>query len=479
MSSTHFRKKSIDEILEKKDSLQRNLSAFDLTMLGVGAIIGAGLFVLTGDAAANYAGPAVSICFLLAALICVFSAFCYAELSSAIPTSGSVYSYTYAIFGRFFAWFIGWTLILEFLLSAATVAGGWSAYFLSLLGDFGLGLPQQFFSPPIDYSEVTGWFLTGNYINIPAICIMAVMGCLVTIGTKAAASVNNILVFLKMGVILIFILLGLSYIKGPNLQPFVPENTGTFAQFGWSGIFRGAGIVFFAYIGFDAIATLAQESKNPQKDLPRAMLGSLGISSFVYAIVAIILVGVVPYKLLGGSSPMAVAFEYFSPKLFWLRPILNLAILAGLTSVVLVMLAGQARILSSMAKDNLLPKKFGEIHPKYNTPAYTTVIVTIFGVLLAGFVPTHLLGKLVSMGTLMGFGFVCLGTLLLRLQQPNLARPFRTPLFPVIPILGAAACFTQMLLLPLMIWIQLGIWTVIGSVVYFLQHQRSKTLVQT
>lgn len=480
MSNPHLRKKSIAEILEKKSSLKKNLSAFDLTMLGIGAIIGAGLFVLTGDAAANYAGPAVALSFLLASLICVFSAFCYAELSSAIPASGSVYTYTYVIFGKFFAWLIGWTLTLEFLLSSATVAGGWSAYLISFLADFGLAIPTGLSQPPIDYNSVTGWSLSGSMVNLPAMCIMGLMGFLVCIGTKAAASVNNFLVFLKIGVVAVFVAIGVSYVRMENLTPFIPPNTGTFAEFGLSGILRGAGIVFFAYIGFDAIATLGQEAKNAQKDLPRGMIGSLAVSSLIYVVVAVILVGMVPYAKLGCSSPMAVAFQAFGQKLFWLRPVLNLAILAGLTSVIMVMLAGQSRIVYSMAQDGFLPAPFASTHAKYQTPIVTTVVVTIFGMLLTGLLPVHILGKLVSMGTLLGFACVCYGVIVFRKKQPSVERPFLSPLFPWIPLVGALACIGQMLLLPLVIWMQMLIWMVLGAAIYFFRHLKNRvTLIHS
>lgn len=476
-----FAKKNIQTLLaqnaEKKDGLKRSLTAFDLVLMGIGAIIGAGLFVLTGKAAAQNAGPAVSLSFALASIICIFSAFCYAELASMIPISGSAYTYAYVALGEFSAWIIGWSLTLEYLLSCSTVAGGWAGYVVSFLQDFGVTVPANISNAPITYDPLTGWACTGAFLNVPAVVIMLLIGFLVSIGVRTAAFMNNLLVFLKMGVILLFVVCGLFYINTGNWIPFIPENTGVFGQYGLSGILRGAGVVFFAFIGFDAISTLAQEARNPQKDLPVGMIGSLTISTIVYMIVALILTGVVSYTLLGVPDPIAVAFSALGPKFTWMRPIVNLAIIAGLTSVILVMLMGQARIFYTMAKDGLLPKAFGKTHKKFQTPFFSTWVITFLAALMAGLFPVEILGQLVSMGALLGFAIVCFGVLVLRRTQPNIKRPFKTPLYPWIPILGTLVCLGQMALLPGMIWTQLILWIIVGCGIYYL-YGRKHSLVR-
>ncbi len=465
-----FVKKPIEEIVRNADEnsgLKRSLGAFNLTTIGIGAIIGAGLFVLTGQAAAQFSGPAVFISFIIAAIICLFAALCYAELASCIPVAGSAYTYAYASLGEFAAWMIGWGLTLEYLLSASTVAAGWSGYFVSLLHDFGIHLPKVVTNPICLYDQTAGWSTSGNLINLPALVIVGAVGALISYGIKKASFFNNILVVLKTAVILIFVFYGFGYVNMDNLQPLIPENQGHFGQFGWSGIFRGAGFLFFAFIGFDALSTLAQESCNPQKDLPIGMLSSLGISTIVYIIVALILVGIVPYKELGVADPIAVAFNALGPKFIWLRIVVKLAILAGLSSVILVLLLGQTRIWFSMAKDGLLPKAFGLTHIKTRTPVFSSLVATCIAMLMASFFPVEMLGQLVSMGALLAFGIVCLGVLVLRYTQPQLVRPFKTPFFPWIPLLGSLSCFLQMALMPGTIWMQLLLWMAIGCTFYF------------
>ncbi len=476
MAKGLFAKKSIqsliDEASDERHGLKRTLGAKSLTAMGVGAIIGAGIFVLTGQAAAEYAGPAVTISLAIAALICVFAALCYAEFASMIPISGSSYSYAYASMGEFAAWVIGCSLTLEYLFSAATVAVGWSGYAASFLKDLGIVIPAYLSNAPLMYDAKLGWELSGALINLPAMFIVAVIGTMIAIGIKAAARFNNIMVFIKMLVIVLFIGCGIAYIQADNLHPFIPENTGVFGQFGWSGILRGAGLVFFAFIGFDALSTLAQESRNPQKDLPLGMLGSLGISTLVYIILAIVLTGIVSYQLLFVPDPLAVAVDALGPNFLWLRFVLKIAILAGLTSVVLVMLLGQTRIFYTMAQDGLLPQRFGKIHPKLCTPLFSTVLLSIVCMVVSGLFPVSILGNIVSMGTLLVFGIVCFGVLLLRYMQPNLKRPFKTPLFPLVPLLGTLACITQMLFFPGVTWLQLLGWMILGTIVYFLYGQK-------
>jgi APA family basic amino acid/polyamine antiporter len=471
MAKGLFIKKSIQAMKEEADSkksgLQRSLTGLNLTTMGVGAIIGAGLFVLTGQAAAEFAGPAVVLSFVLAAIICVFAAFCYAEFASLIPVAGGAYSYSYATLGEFTAWTIGWGLTLEYLFSAATVAVGWSGYFSSVLEDMGLRIPAALASSPLTHSTVNGWAKTGAVINLPAVLIVGIIGLLIAVGTKAAARFNTVMVIVKFGVIILFLACGIAYINTSNWIPFIPKNTGVFGEFGYSGILRGAGVVFFSYIGFDALSTLAQEARNPQKDMPVGMIGSLSISALTYVIVALVLTGIVGYKMLGGPAPFTVAIDALGPNFLWLRFVAKFAILAGLTSVILVMLLGQTRIFYTMSHDGLLPKAFGKVHKKYHTPFFSTIFLTIVGMAICGFFPVGILGQLVSMGTLMAFGIVCFGVLVLRYKQPSLHRPFKVPFFPWIPLAGALACFIQMVALPKVTWVQLLIWIFAGYIIYF------------
>ncbi|MBM3207023.1 MAG: amino acid permease [Chlamydiae bacterium] len=471
MSKGLFVKKSVksllDEASQKRHSFKRTLSALNLTAMGIGAIIGAGLFVLTGQAAAEYAGPGITVSFVLAGIVALFAALCYAEFASLIPISGSAYSYAYVTLGEFAAWMMGCVLTVEYLLSACTVAVGWSGYFTSLLTDFGLSIPAIFSSAPFVYDLDLGWSMSGNLINVPALLIVALMGVLVALGIKAAASFNNIMVIVKLAVVTLFIVCGIFYIKSDNLTPFIPSNTGNFGQYGFSGILRGAGVVFFAFIGFDALSTLAQEAKNPQKDLPKGMLGSLGICTVIYIIVGFILTGIVSYKMLDVADPIAVAVNALGPNFIWLRFFIKLAILAGLTSVILVMLLAQSRILFTIANDGLLPKAFCKINDKTKTPLFSTVIVTVLGMIIAGLFPVGILGQLVSMGTLLVFAIVCFGVLILRYKQPSLHRPFKVPFAPWVPLMGTIASVMQMMFLPGVTWLQLIVWLAIGCYVYF------------
>ncbi|MCI0382719.1 MAG: amino acid permease [Chlamydiae bacterium] len=466
-----FAKKSIhdliDEATSKKDGLQRSLGPLSLTTMGIGAIIGAGIFVLTGQAAASYAGPAVMISFILSAILCIFAALCYAEFASLIPIAGSAYSYAYATMGEFTAWTIGWGLTLEYLFSSATVAVGWSGYFTSFLQDFNLFIPEKWTTSTFAYHVVDGWKMSGSILNLPAMCIMGFIGIMIALGIRAAASFNNLMVVIKLGVIVLFLACGIFYVNSANWVPFIPENTGIFGQFGWSGIFRGAGVVFFAYIGFDAVSTLAQEARNPQKDLPIGMIGSLGISAIVYVFIALVLTGIVSYTLLGVAAPFSVAVDALGAKFLWLRFVVKIAILAGLTSVVLVMLLGQTRIFYSMSRDGLLPKFFGKVNKTFHTPFINTLLVTAFGSVICGIFPVEILGQLVSMGTLLAFAIVCFGVLILRYKQPSLKRPFKVPFSPWVPLMGTAACITQMVVLPKVTWVQLVSWMFIGCLIYF------------
>lgn len=456
-----------DEAAEKRGGLERSLTGFNLTTMGIGAIVGAGVFVLLGQAAVQNAGPSVVFSFIFAAIICVFAALCYAEFASLIPIAGGPYSYAYVTLGEFAAWTIGWSLSLEYLFSAATVSVGWSGYLSSFLKDFGIYLPAKIASAPLLYDISTGWVKSGSYFNLPAALIIGFIGGMIALGIKAANRFNNVIVAIKLTVIVLFIAIGISYINTANWIPFIPENTGTFGEFGFSGILRGAGVVFFAYIGFDALSTLAQEARDPQKDMPIGMVGSLGISATIYIIMALILTGIVSYTSLGGPAPFSVALDAFGAKFVWFRYFAKFGILAGLTSVIMVMLLGQTRVFYTMAHDGLLPKVFGKVHKKFHTPFLNTIILTGVGMVICGFFPVGILGQLVSMGTLMAFAIVCFGVLLLRYKQPHLHRPFKVPFFPWIPLIGTLACILQMIALPSVTWIQLIIWIFIGYVVYF------------
>ena len=483
MAKGLFVNKSIKTLLEEasdtRHGLKRTLTATNLTALGIGAIIGAGLFVMTGQVAAEYTGPGIALSFILAAIICVFAALCYAEFASLIPIAGSAYTYAYVTMGEFTAFIIGWGLTLEYLFSAATVSVGWSGYCVSLLRDIGIVIPNYLSQAPFIYDVVNGWGSSGAFLNLPAMLIVAVMGILVAIGIQTAASVNNILVVVKLGVILLFIVCGIAFVKAENLTPFVPDNTGIFGQYGFSGIFRGASVVFFAFIGFDALSTMTQEARNPQKDLPVGMLASLGISTIVYIIVALVLTGMVSYKLLNVPDPVAVAVNAMGPNFIWLRFVVKIAILASMTSVILVMLLGQARIFYTMAHDGLLPKPFGKINQKTRTPFFTSMAVTLVAMIVAGLFPVGILGQITVIGALLAFAIVCFGVLVLRYKQPTLHRPFKTPFVPWVPLIGTIACITQMVVLPSVTWYQLIVWLIIGGIVYFkysIKHSKVRLL---
>ena len=481
MGKALFIKKSIktllDEAQESQHSMKRSLGAMTLIAMGIGAIIGAGIFVLTGQAAAQYAGPGILLSFVFAAMICVFAALCYAEFASLIPISGSAYTYAYATMGELTAWIIGWGLTMEYLFSAATVSVGWSGYCVSFLRDLGITIPDKFANAPLSYDIATGWAKTGAIVNIPAILIILLMGTLVAVGIKAAASFNNVMVFIKLSVIVLFIACGVAYINADNLTPFIPQNTGTFGQFGFSGVLRGAGVVFFAFIGFDALSTMAQECKNPQKHMPIGMLGSLGISTVCYVVFGIVLLGLVSYTMLNVSDPIAIAVNALGPKFLWFRLVIKIAILAGLTSVVLIMLLGQARIFYTMSKDGLMPKPFSTISKQFQTPFFSTVVVALVCLVLAGIFPVGILGQSTVMGALLSFAIVCFGILVLRYKQPTLHRPFKTPFVPWIPLAGTIACIIQMILLPGVTWVQFVIWMAIGCIIYFnysVKHSKAR-----
>jgi len=490
----------VNESTDTGHGLKRTLTATNLTTLGIGAVIGAGIFVLTGSAAAQYAGPAIVISFIISGLACAFAGLCYAEFASMIPIAGSAYTYAYATMGEFLAWIIGWDLILEYLFAASTVAVGWSGYVLSFLKDFGIYIPAQFSaaSGTVLYDIPNmGWKALDAHLiqtlgeqgilatslphitaimNLPAMFIIALLSLLLIIGIRESANFNNIMVIVKVAVILLFIVIGFFFVKTANWHPFIPENTGVWGHFGWSGILRGAGVIFFAYIGFDAVSTAAQESRNPQKDMPIGIMGSLGISTVLYILVAIVLTGIVSYTLLNVSDPVAVGVDAMGEHLLWLRPIIKIAAIAGLSSVILVMLLGQPRIFFTMSKDGLLPPVFSKVHPKFKTPYISTIITGTTAMIIAGVLPINILGELVSIGTLLAFAIVCIGIIILRKTKPDFPRPFRTPWVPLIPLLGAGICLAQMFSLPFDTWLRLIIWMAIGLAVYFFYGIRKSKL---
>jgi len=457
----------MDDAHNESHGLKRALNATHLTTLGIGAIIGTGIFVLTGTAAANHAGPALTISFLISALGCVFAGLCYAEFASMIPIAGSAYSYSYASLGEFLAWIIGWDLILEYLFASSTVAVGWSGYVVSFLGDFGIHIPTHLSQAPFDHIKGQGWVMTGSLINFPAIFIVLMITVLLVIGIKESVRFNNVIVIAKLAVILLFIGFGMSYIEPSNWVPYIPENTGTFGHFGWSGILTGAGVIFFAYIGFDAISTAAQEAKNPKRDMPISILGSLLVCTVLYVLVAAVLTGMVHYTELNVPAPIALAIDRTGNALHWLKPLIKIGAIAGLSSVVLVMLMGQPRIFFSMAKDGLLPEVFGKVHHRFKTPYITTIVTGLASAIIAGLFPINILGELVSIGTLLAFTIVCISILFLRSKHPDAHRPFKTPWVPFVPIAGAVICMAQMFALPLDTWARLILWMVIGIVIYF------------
>ena len=442
---------------------KRTLGPGSLVALGIGAIIGAGIFSLTGIAAADNAGPAVVLSFLIAALGCGFAGLCYSELSGMIPAAGSAYSYAYASLGELVAWIIGWALVLEYAVGAATVSVSWSGYIISFLSSFGLALPHALTASPFDADALN--HSTPGIVNLPAMIIIVLVSLLLIRGISESAKVNAAIVAVKVAVVLAVIVFGAFYVHPANWHPFIPPNTGKFGEFGMSGVFRGAATVFFAYIGFDAVSTAAQETKNPERDMPIGILGSLAICTVLYVLVCLVLTGLISYTKLHTAAPMALAIS--QTPLPWLQVAVSVGAIAGLTSVILVMLLGQSRVFYSMARDGLLPQAFANVHPKFRTPWLSNLMFMFFAALAGGFTPISKLGHITSFGTLLAFVIVCVGVLVLRRTNPNHPRAFRTPYAPFTPIAGILICGTLMLSLPLQTWV-LGIgWLLAGLVIYF------------
>jgi APA family basic amino acid/polyamine antiporter len=449
------------------NDLKQTLGPIHLIALGIGAIIGAGIFVLTGHAAASYAGSGVVISFAIAGTGCLFAGLCYAEYAAMIPVAGSAYTYTFATMGRFLAWIIGWNLVLEYLAAGSTVAVGWSGYFSDFMtNQMHTPIPFAFAGAPFKLEGFHHFVATGAYFNLPAVLLVALVTFVLIVGVNMSATFNALMVAVKLCIVIAVIFVGFSHIDPANHANFIPKNTGTFGQFGWTGVFRATGVIFFAYIGFDAVSVAAQEAKNPQRDIPIGILGSLVICTVLYMLMSWVLTGIAPYQTLNVAHPVSMAVEAI-PATQWLAPYVNVGAIVGLASVVLVLLLGQSRIFYAMAKDGMIPQVFSAIHPRFRTPWLGTMITGAFCALMAGVLPLDILGELVSIGTLAAFVIVCAGVMILRVRRPLVKRPFRTPAVWVVAPLGIAMCLFMMVFLPLDTWIRLGVWTLIGLLIYF------------
>jgi basic amino acid/polyamine antiporter, APA family len=435
------------------------MGPFSLTTLGIASVVGAGIFVSTGAAAAEYAGPGVVISFVLAGIAAGVTALCYAELAAMIPIAGSTYSYAFAAFGAFLAWFIGWDLLLEYLFAASTVAVGWAGYAVSLLGSLGIHVPHDMANPP--FGDDAG------VVNVPAIVVVALTTLLLVVGTRQSARTNNAMVVLKMGVLLVFVVVGAFYIDSQNWEPFVPANEGGFGEFGASGVVRGAGVLFFAYVGFDAVSTAAGEARDPQRTVPIGLIGTVVISTLLYIAIGLVLTGMVPYSALNVSDPISKAIEEAGPSISWLDNAVDIAAVIGLFSTVLVTFYGQTRILMRMSSDGMLPARIGRVSERFKTPVFTTVLCGVAGAVVAGLVPIDVLGELVSIGTLLAFLIVCAGVVVLRRTHPDVERPFRVPRVRLVAGVGIVSALALMATLPISTWIRLVVWLLVGLTIFF------------
>jgi APA family basic amino acid/polyamine antiporter len=458
MSRKIFSKKPINELLNSKSdkSLKRSIGPVGLTLLGLGSIIGAGIFIVTGVAAANYSGPALLISFIISAIACAFTALCYAEFASMIPVSGSVYTYTYVTLGEIWAWMIGWVLIFEYLISASAVAVGWSSYTVGLLSSSGINLPAY----------LTGSMAMGGLINLPAVLIIGLLTGVLILGARESARVNAVIVIGNILVILLFIVVGITFINPVNYTPFTP--------FGIAGVFQGAAMVFFAYIGFDAVSTAAEETKDPQKNLPKGIIGSLIISSILYIVVAAVLTGMVPYNLLNNAAPVAYALQYVGSN--WVASIVSVGALCGITSVLLTSLFGQTRIFFAMSRDGLLPDIFSKVHPSYKSPVTSIILVGIVAGFIAALVPLAVIIELVNIGTLSAFIFLAISVIILRRQEPDLPRGFKCPMVPIIPIVSIISCLFLITQLSSTTLQRFAISLIIGVSVYLVYGMRKSKL---
>jgi basic amino acid/polyamine antiporter, APA family len=470
-------KKNIDQLraeaAESEHGLRRVLGPVALVSLGIGAIVGAGIFVLSG-VAVQYTGPALVLSVILSGVGCAFAGLCYAEFASMIPIAGSAYTYAYATIGEFLAWIIGWDLILEYAVGSATVSIGWSGYMLSFLRTLHIPFPAELARSPWEAPVMVNGVAVHSYFNLPAALVVAVVAVLLILGIRESATFNNFIVLVKVVVILMFIIIGALYVTRNNWVPFLPANTGAFGHFGLSGVLRGAGVIFFAYIGFDAVSTAAQEARNPERDMPIGIMGSLAISTVLYIGVVLVLTGITPYTRLNVPDPLAVAID--STPAHWLSPIVKLGAILGTTAVILVMLLGQTRVFYTMSFDGLLPKVFNAVHPRFRTPYKSTALTGFCVALGGGLIPLHVVGELVSIGTLLAFVIVCGSVMAMRKMRPDIRRPFRTPIVWVVAPLGMITCLGQMVGLPVDTWIRLFAWMAIGFVIYFAYSRRHSVL---
>ena len=465
--------------IESGPKLNRVLDRRALTSVGLGSMIGSGIFVLTGTVAAQHTGPAVTLAFLVAAIGCGLAALCYAELASMIPISGSAYSYTYATLGEGVAWFVGWNLALEYVMSGAAVAVGWSGYVVNLLAEFGLHLPDALTNAPLGKGADNHLVTTGALVNVPAVLIVALLTWVCYVGVKHSTRVNNVMVMIKILIIVLFIVVGIKYVSPDLWQPYLPANTGTSGQFGFSGVMQGAAIIFFAYIGFDQAATTAQEARNPQRDVPWGIIAALLISTTLYVVMSAVMTGMVSYTELNVAAPVAVALDAH-PELKWLGLPVKIGAIVGLTSVILMSLLGQPRIFMAMSRDGLLPPAMQKVHPKYRTPHIATIVTGVVAAFFAGIFPLDVLGELISIGILLAFTAVCAGVVVLRRTQPDMPRPFRVPFATFTGVAGVLVCLAMTAFLPHDTWIRLAVWTGIGFLVYFLygyKHSRIRQQV--
>lgn len=479
---TPFVRKTIAELQEgdgrNGKGLSRNIGLFALVCFGVGSTVGAGIFVLTGTVAAQHSGPAVALSFLIASLVCLLAGLCYAELAAMMPVAGSAYSYSHASMGEGAAWIVGWCLILEYLFAGALVAIGWSAYLQSMLHDLGIGFPALFAQAPFALSAGRTLAATGAIIDLPAVLLTLFCTALLLRGTEFSARINNLIVVAKIGAMLLVVATGFAFVDSDNWTPFIPANTGTFGHFGWSGVMHGAAVLFFAYVGFDAVSTLAQEVRDPQRTVPRALLASVAVTTLLYVVVGLVITGLASYRLLDVADPIHVALNSAGPGLAWTKLIVGFVAIAGLISVLLVTLLGQVRIFYAMGRDGLLPPAFTRVGTASHIPYTGTLVTGAVASIAAGLLPLSLLGELISMGTLFAFVMVAASVIILRRREPQVPRPFRVPLYPWTPLLSIAACLYLMWSLPQDTWIRLLLWLAIGLAVYMvygLQRRRGVT----
>lgn len=485
--SRFFVKKPLQDVLSdtddvgdvsKENTLKRQLGPVHLILLGIGVVIGAGLFSLTGKVAADHAGPAVTISYIFAGIACAFAGLCYAEFASMVPASGSAYTYSYVTLGQLLAWIIGWDLVLEYAVGAATVAVSWSAYFAKFCHSIGVNFPQELTAAPFKLPSDGADTVVGIF-NLPAAVIVLAMSLLLVKGTKESATFNAFMVCVKVVIVLTIIGLGWAYMNPVNHLPLIPQNTGVFGKYGWSGVMQGAGVIFFAYVGFDAVSTAAQEAKNPQRDMPIGILGSLFFCTLLYILFSWVLTGLASYTTFSGLeklAPVTIAISNMPEKYHWLSNLIVPAILAGFSSVIMVLLMGQSRVFYSMSKDGLLPKFFSDVHPKFHTPWKSNLLIGLIAAIAVGICPANLWGEMCSIGTLLAFVLVCFAVLILRKKQPNAPRVFKCPLVPIVPILGIVSCIALMIPLPHDTWIRLFVWMALGMIIYFGYSRKNSVL---